>query len=213
MGQKEATSPSAPQGTADGRTGRPAPQARWPLSLQASLLAGGAAVLLGLVAVGVTRKADTTEHAPTIPAAALARPTPPPRPAFTRAEEAYIQALWPIHGEVERSAVRVSLGNIFYKMNELDRAELKVRVDAAAAAYQQAEARIGTLVPPPSLADAHADYLAVVRLFGESTREVLKMFDDGDDGHLLAAQPLSQGGSNKIRKIGAQFWQHEYTAH
>jgi len=183
------------------------------LSFKATLLAGGVAVLLGVIAAGMTREANTTVHAPTSPVASLARPLPPPRPAFTRAEEAYIQALWPIHGEVERSAVRVSLGNIFYKMNELDKAELKVRVDAALAAYQQADARISALLPPPSLADAHNDYLAAVRLFEESTREVLKMFDDDDDGHLLAAQPLSQEGSNKVRKIGAQFWQHEFTAH
>jgi len=213
MGRKEANFPQKAGAAANDRAGRPASHAQWSLPLKPTLLAGSVAVLLGGIAVGVTRDINTSGHAPTSPAASLARPTHPPRPAFTRAEEAYIQALWPIHGEVERSAVRVSLGNIFYKMNELDKAELKIRVDAAVAAYKQAETQISTLLPPPSLADAHKDYLAAVRLFEESTREVLKMFDDGDDGHLLAAQPLSQEGSNKIRKVGAQFWQHEFTAH
>jgi hypothetical protein len=213
MGRKEATSPQAPRAAVNGHAGRTTSHAHWPLPFKAILLAGGVAVLLGGIAVGVTREANPIVHAPMSPVASPTRPIPPPRPAFTRAEETYIQALWPIHGEVERSAVRVSLGNIFYKMHELDKAELKVRVDAAVAAYQQAEARISALLPPPSLADAHHDYLAAVRLFEESTREVLKMFDDGDDGHLLAAQPLSQEGSNKIRKVGAQFWQHEFTAH
>ena len=63
------------------------------------------------------------------------------KPAFTRAEEAYIQALWPIHGEVERSTVRVSLGKIFYKTNEMGKPELKSRVEDALATYRRAEAR------------------------------------------------------------------------
>jgi hypothetical protein len=36
------------------------------------------------------------------------------------------------------------------------------------------------------------------------------MFDDGNDEHLLAAYPLSQEGSDKIRAVGAQFWRDEF---
>jgi hypothetical protein len=36
------------------------------------------------------------------------------------------------------------------------------------------------------------------------------MFDDGDEGHLLAAYPLSLEGSSKIREIGGGFWPDEY---
>jgi len=39
-------------------------------------------------------------------------------------------------------------------------------------------------------------------VFQQSALEVLKMFEDGDDEHLLAAYPLSQEGSNKIRESG-----------
>jgi len=144
---------------------------------------------------------------------AASRPVAPPKPAFTRAEEAYIQALWPIHGDVERSAVRMSLGKIFYKINELGKADLKARVDAALATYRQAEARISALEPPPSLARSHNDYLAAVRLFEQSAVEVLKMFDDGNDEHLLAAYPASQQASDKIREVGVKFWQDEFPAH
>jgi hypothetical protein len=132
------------------------------------------------------------------------------RPAFTRAEEAYIQALWPIHGEVERSAVRVSLGKISYKINEMGKADLKARVDGALATYRRAEERIRALQPPPSVESAHEDYLAAVDLFQRSALELLKMFDDGNDEHLLAAYPLSQEGSDKIRRVGAKFWQDEF---
>jgi len=156
----------------------------------------------------VTREATTTVRGP-IPAVSQPASTPQ-RPAFTRAEEAYIQALWPIHGEVERSTVRLSLGKIFYKTNEMGKADLKARVDKALATYRTADARIGALQPPPSLQRAHDDYLAAVGLFQKSALEVLKMFDDGDDDHLLAAYPFSQEASNKIREVGAQFWQDEF---
>jgi hypothetical protein len=166
---------------------------------------------VGVVAFGVSREATMTGRSPS---PALARPAAiPPKPAFTRAEEAYIQALWPIHGAVERSAMRMSLGKIFYKTNDLGKADLKTRVDAALAAFRRAETRISALQPPPSLAREHEDYLAAVRLFEQSAVEVLKMFDDGNDEHLLAAYPMSQEGSDKIREIGVKFWEDEFPPH
>jgi hypothetical protein len=174
-------------------------------------LASTMLVLLGIVAYGVVREATTTGREP-IPA--LARPAiAPQRPAWTRDEEAYIQALWPIHGDVERSAVRVSLGKISYKTGELGRADLRARVDAALATYRRAEERIQALQPPPSLAAAHDEYLAAVSLFQQSALEVLTMFDDGDDEHLLAAYPLSQEGTDKIREVGVKFWPDEFPPH
>jgi hypothetical protein len=211
MGRKGAASTEGLRATGDRLAGEMVSRARWPFSVKGGVLAVTVLALLGIVAFAVNREAATTAPGPT---PALSRPAPTPqRPAFTRAEEAYIQALWPIHGEVERSAVRMSLGKIFYKINELAKADLKTRVDAALATYQRAEARVSALQPPPSLAPAHDEYLAAIRLFKQSAVEVLKMFDDGDDEHLLAAYPLSQEGSDKIREVGAKFWQDEFTPH
>jgi hypothetical protein len=181
---------------------------RWPLGVKGTVLAVTILALVGMVVFAVIREVTTTGHVPTF---ALSRPAgPPPPPAFTRAEQVYIQALWPIHGEVERSTVRLSLGKIFYKINEMGSAELKGRVDTALATYRRAEARLNALQLPPSLERAHNDYLAAVRLCQQSAVEVLKMFDDGNDAHLLAAYPLSQEGSDKIRAVGAQLWRNEF---
>jgi hypothetical protein len=180
---------------------------RWPLGVKGIALAVTILALVGMVVFAVLHEATTTGHKPT---SALSRPAATPPPALTRAEEAYIQALWPIHGEVERSTVRLSLGKIFYKINEMGPAALKGRVDTALATYRRAEAWLNALQPPPSLERAHNDYLAAVRLFQQSAVEVLKMFDDGNDAHLLAAYPLSQEGSDKIRAIGSQFWRDEF---
>src|SRR6266403_5028959 len=208
MGRKGAASLEVSRRTGDGPWVGFVFHRLWPLGARGTAVAATVLALLAVVVFGLTREATTTSRTPS---PALSHPAAvPPKPAFTRAEEAYIQALWPIHGEVERSAVRMSLGKIFYKINDMGKAELKARVDDALATYRRAEARISALQPPPSLQREHDDYLAAVELFEKSALEVLKMFDDGNDDHLLAAYPLSQEGSNKIREIGAKFWQDEF---
>ena len=182
----------------------------WPLDLKGSLLALAIFSLLGILSLTAIREAATTGREPI---AALRAVPDPPKPAFTRAEEMYIQALWPIHGDVERSAVRLSLGKIFYKTDDIGKPNLKARVDASLAVFRRAEERIQALQPPPSLAAAHEEYLAAVRLFQQSALETLKVFDDGDEGHLLAAYPIGQEGSDKIREVGAKFWRDEFPPH
>jgi hypothetical protein len=186
-------------------TGKSSFHSQWrPFSGKIGVAAMGVMALLAVVAFGITREANTN-------VGAIARsPANPPKPAYTRVEEAYIQALWPIHGDVERSTLRASLGKIFYTTNDLSKADLKSRIDAAMATYQTAEGRISSLHPPPSLARAQDDYLIAIRLFKQSAAEALKMFEDGNEEHLLAAYPPSQEGSTKIRAVGARFWQDEF---
>lgn len=138
------------------------------------------------------------------------RTAEPRRPALTAAEEQYIRELWPIHGEVERSTMRMSLGQIFYTTQDLSRTELRTRMKEALATYQAAETRLHALEPPTSLRSEHLEYVAAVRLFKESAAEVLKMFTDGRDDHMLVAYPKSQEGSNKIREVGGKFWPNEF---
>jgi len=137
----------------------------------------------------------------------------PTRPALTADEERYIRALWPIHGDVERSTMRMSLGQIFYTTKDLGAPELKARVEQALSAYQSAQTRMQGLQPPASLRAQHDDYLAAVRLFEESANEVMKMFTDGREDHLLAAHPKGQAGADKIREIGGKFWPNEFAPH
>ena len=145
-----------------------------------------------------------------VDAPAISTPAKPPKPAFTPAEEAYIQALWPIHGDVERSTARMTLGQIFYKINDMDRPSLKKRVDDALATYRRSDARLRALHPPATVARDHQEYLAAIELFQQSAIEVLRMFEDGRDDHLMVAYPLSQTASDKIREVGGKFWPNEF---
>jgi len=184
------------------------PSAHPPSRARIVLSAVGLIFLAGVVTAAAVLEMRASRAVMSEPQTRLAAPQP--RPPFTRAEEAYIRALWPIHGDVERSTVRMSLGQIFYKTNDLGRKDLKARVDEALLTYRSAETRLRALQPPPSLQSAHSDYLGAVRLFQRSALEVLKMFDDGGEEHLRAAYPLSQEGSDKIREVGAKFWPDEF---
>ena len=180
----------------------------WSPRVKRSVAAAAVLTLLGIVAFAVTYEATKAARAPT--SVVSSRAAVPARPAFTLAEETYIRALWPIHGEVQRSTVRLSLGQIFYKINDLDRRALKARADEALATYRRSEARIRELEPPASVRYEHEEYLAAVGLFHRSVVEVLKMFEDGRDDHLNAAYPLSQQASDKIREVGLKFWRDEF---
>jgi len=170
-----------------------------------------AAIVAGLVVAGV---AWLVPFAPNGEGPAKAeRAAEPRRPALTAAEEKYIRELWPIHGDVERSTLRMSLGQIFYTTRDLSRAELGTRVKEALASYKAAEARLHTLEPPASLRTEHVTYLSAVALFRESAAELLRMVSDGRDEHLLAAYPKSQEASNRIREVGGKFWPHEFPPH
>ena len=176
------------------------------------LIAVAILMLAGIVVAAVAREATSRRLvvAAVSPSTAVSRPTPPSRPPLTRAEETYIQALWPIHGAVERSSARMTLGQIFYVTNDLEQAELKARVDEALTTFRRAEGQLRALEPPPSLRGAHDDYTAAVSLFERGAIEVLKMFDDGRDEHMRIAYPLGQQAANKIREVGVKFWPHEF---
>jgi len=166
-------------------------------------------VLLGLL--GIVTFAAIREAAMPPPSTRVARPAlAPPRPPLTRAEEEYALALWPIHNEVKAGALKMTLTGLAYKLGELDRTELKTRVDRSVEIYGQAARRIAALSPPPSLAGAHEMYRDAVRLYQRSAAEMLRVAGDGRDEHLVVAQPLSLEASEKLLKVGDVLWPNEY---
>ena len=163
------------------------------------------AVLGATVGFAISRE---SAGAPTTSAARPALPTP--RPALSPAEQSYMEAIWPIHSDVEASSTRVALGIIFYKTRDLNGADFRNRLDSALATYRRAESQLLALQPPTSFISLHATYLSAVQLFKDSTIEMLKLFDDGSDQHLVTAYPLSLEGSNKIREVGVKLWPDEF---
>jgi hypothetical protein len=165
-------------------------------------------VLLGVFCASLLREATTVSGS-----AGNAVPRPslrPPRPALTPAEEAYAQALWAIHGDVKIAAYNLTFSGLRYKLKQADGPEFETRVQSASENLDRAEARVLSLVPPPSLRQVHAQYLDAVHLFQRSATEMLKATADGRDDHLLAAHPLSQEASEKLLRVGNMIWPGEY---
>ena len=166
--------------------------------------------LLVIGLVGVLAFATTREISRSATPVADTPPARPARPALSPVEEAFIQSLWPIHGEVQRSLMRTSLGQILYKTNDVSRADLATRMEQALVTYGRAETSIRALDAPASLRRDHEIYLDAVRLLRESVVEAMKMFKDGREDHLVTAYPKSQEASDKIREVGGKFWPSEF---
>ncbi|MGE5802139.1 MAG: hypothetical protein ACM358_07760, partial [Gemmatimonadota bacterium] len=154
---------------------------RWRFTVKSSAVLAAGLALLATASFAVFREMSPPGRPP---GAAVPRAERPARPALSPAEEAYLHALWPIHGDVERSTARITLGQIFYKINDLDRESLKKRVDEALAAYRRSEKQLRALTPPATVEHAHQEYLAAIRLFEQSAVELRRMFDDGRDDHM-----------------------------
>jgi hypothetical protein len=181
------------------RVGRSAAATMSPRTILRTLLVIG---LVGVLAFATTREISRS--------ATPVADTPPARPALSPVEEAFIQSLWPIHGEVQRSLMRTSLGQILYKTNDVSRADLATRMEQALVTYGRAETSIRALDAPASLRRDHEIYLDAVRLLRESVVEAMKMFQDGREDHLVTAYPKSQEASDKIREVGGKFWPSEF---
>lgn len=164
--------------------------------------------LLGLIAFALSREVASVA---TDRQSAAARPAiATPRPALTAAEEAYAQALWPVHNDVKASAIRMSLSGIQYKTQTTDLATLKARIAAAQEIFGRAETQLRALQPPASLQKFHDEYFGAVRLYQQSSAEMLKVFDDQREDHLVAAFPLSQEAGQTLRRVGGVLWPGEY---
>jgi hypothetical protein len=165
-------------------------------------------VLVGLGAIiGFSVSRETTSSTAT---SGAQPPRVASRPGLSPDEQAYVEELWPIHTQLEVAAERVALGTILYKSNDLDRSELKARLEGAMSIYRAADAKLRALRPPDSMQKSQAGYVAAVGLFTDSAAEMLKMFDDGSDDHLQTAYPGYLDGTNKIRDLGGAFWPDEF---
>src|SRR5436309_6783400 len=169
-------------------SGQASPHVQPASRVKVVLSAAGLVLLAGVVTVAAILEMKASRAVTSEPQTRVAAPEP--RPPLTRAEEAYVRALWPIHGEVERSSVRMSLAQISYKTRDMGTVQLKSRVDEALASYRRAEKWLGTLEPPPSLRRSHDEYLAAVRLFQKSAVEARRMRSEEHTSELQSRENL-----------------------
>jgi hypothetical protein len=169
---------------------------------------GSLLVVLGAVSAFALMRETRALRQERAPVAATAQV--PERPPLTAGEEAYAQALWDVHTGVRTEAVRMTFAGLSYKMGEIKRADVKTRVAPLTGRFSQALARVGALQPPASLGAAHASYLEALRLYRDSSVEMVRLAADGSDDHLLRAQGMSEQASNKLLEVSEVLWPGEY---
>lgn len=131
-------------------------------------------------------------------------------PALSAKEEGYAAALWPIHSAVKLAAVRMTFAGIAYKTDDPDAKKLKAKIQPLIQTFTTARENLRKIEPPPSLAQAHKDYLEALDLYAAASREMIKVADDGRDAHLLAAQANSERASTVLIKLSDALWPGEY---
>lgn len=132
------------------------------------------------------------------------------RPALTAAEDAYSQALWPIHGEVKQNAVKMLFAGLAYKAGDLKAETFREKVQLLVRAFDKLLSEASNLKVPDSLKELHAQYLEAIRLYRDSSRSMVKAVSDRREQDLLVAQEMSAKAATLILKVGEELWPGEY---
>ena len=132
------------------------------------------------------------------------------RPAMTAAEEAYAQALWPIHSLVKQNAVKMTFAGLAYKMGDIKRTGVKERVAPLTPTFDAALAQVNKLQPPASMQELHRNYIDAIKLYRISSVTMIKVSGDGRDQHLIEAHEMSDKAAGLTLKVGDALWPGEY---
>lgn len=159
----------------------------------------GAALWQEITPVPVTR---TLAPVATEPAA------PPP---LSAEEEAYAEALWPLHQEVvEASAGRLTSAGLAYAIDDHDARRLAAKVAPIRDTFHATREKVAAIPAPASLQTMRERYLELLGLYEESATEMLEVARDGDDGHLIDAQRKSERAAEYLVKVGDVLWPGEH---
>lgn len=121
-------------------------------------------------------------------------------------QQRYLQAVWPIYRDLEVNANRMGLAAALFENEDIDRLELRTRLDTALASYRRADEQLDQLRPPEELQPVHQGYLDVLSLFERAAIEMRKASDDGDESHLWAAEPQMLEGTARMHALASRFW-------
>ena len=170
------------------------------------LIPGLAAIIL--IAGLFVWKGETT---PTGVQTSFIAPDEPQPRTVTAEEEAYEEALWPLHREIiEASAGTMTLAGIVYVTEGHDLGKLVATVAPLERRFHDANQAARAITPPPSLAAVHAQYLEATTLYERASEEMLKLPNDGREEHLIEAQRMAQQAAEDVVKAGDILWPGEH---
>ena len=154
-----------------------------------------------VVVVGVALQRELTPRAAVTPVV-FWQGIPQPS-ALSSEEEAYAEALWPIHNQVvETSAVAMSFAGVSYVTEHHDRARLAQAARNLHETFLSATRKAQALTVPNSMQRVQDQYLGALALFETASSEMIKVSDDGKVDHLIEAQAISQRAAEDLLKVG-----------
>jgi hypothetical protein len=104
----------------------------------------------------------------------------------------------------------MTFAGIAYKTQDGNARRLKEKVQPLTQAFKAAAQRARRIDPPETLKAAHADYLKALDLYAFASQEMIKIADNGNERHLLAAHQRSEQASTVLIKLSDTLWPGEY---
>jgi hypothetical protein len=180
------------------------------MSRSSLLLLSGVAI--GLIAIiGVAVRQEVAPPPLVAPALATVSAKPAEPPPLSAEEEAYAEALWPLHQEVvEAAAGRLTAAGLIYAVDDHDAKRLAASVAPLRETFHGTREKIAAIAAPESLQELRERYLQVLSLYEQSATEMLEVARDGDDGHLVDAQQKSGRAAESLVKVGDVLWPGEH---
>jgi hypothetical protein len=173
------------------------------------LLAGAMLALMVIVAISLQRELGFAS--PPGPTLAAVQPEVPAPPPLTADEEAFAEALWPLHQEVvEASASRLSSAGLAFAIDDHDAHKLAAKVVPLRTVFHDTREKLTAIAAPPSLQGVRDRYLTLLSLYEQSATEMLEVERDGDEGHLMNAQIKSGHAAEELVKVGDILWPGEH---
>lgn len=132
------------------------------------------------------------------------------RPALTSAEERYAQDLWTIHQQVRTGVPRLSFAGLAFKMGDIGKGDIPTRIAPVVTMLEAARTAMQSLVPPPSLREAHREYLEAIDTYRQACTEMTGFARDGNEDRLVKAQAASERASGALLKVSEVLWPGEH---
>jgi hypothetical protein len=173
------------------------------------VLSGAVVALLALVAVSLQREA-ASGSTPGSTMKTLEAPAPK-LPPLTGPEEAFAEALWPLHQEtVEPSAGRLASAGMTFAADDHDANRLAAKLTPLRQVFHDTQEKVAAIQAPPSMQPVRDRYVGLLGLYEQSATEMLEVARDGDEGHLINAQVKSQHAAEELIRIGDILWPGEH---
>ena len=175
------------------------------------LLPGALIALVAVVTVSLQRETASGTGLGSMSVGVEHESSAPTLPPLTAEEEAFAEALWPLHqGVVEASAGRLTSAGMTFVVDDHDGKSLVSKLTPLRQIFVDTQKQVAAIPVPPSMQPVRERYVALLVLYEQSATEMMEVARDGDEGHLINAQSKSERAAQELVKVGDILWPGEH---